>query len=115
MTQQTASSFAAATPAIVLLMLALSPGAPLAQTRLTYRVEFPMFEKSSVMTLRTNPPYADLLARTGQAPKWNLHKYLIDRNGNPAGTFASRVEPDNRELLAPLEKLRADKPAAPKG
>ncbi len=83
--------------------------------RLTYGVEFPMFEKSSVTSLRTNPLYADLLARTGQAPKWNFHKYLIDRNGNAAGTFASGVEPDDRALLAPLEKLLADKPATPKG
>ena len=83
--------------------------------RLTYGVEFPMFEKSSVTTLRTNPLYADLLARTGQAPKWNFHKYLIDRNGNPAASFASAVEPDDRQLVAPLEKLLADKPAAPRG
>src|SRR6266480_1884416 len=77
--------------------------------RLTYGVEFPMFEKSSVTSLRTNPLYADLLARTGQAPKWNFHKYLIDRNGNAAGTFASSVEPDDRALLSPLEKLLADR------
>jgi glutathione peroxidase len=83
--------------------------------RLTYGVEFPMFEKSSVTSLRTNPLYADLLARTGQAPKWNFHKYLIDRDGNPAGTFASAVEPDDRALTALLEKLLADQPAVPKG
>ncbi len=83
--------------------------------RLTYGVEFPMFEKSSVTSLKTNPLYADLLARTGQAPKWNFHKYLIDRNGNAAGTFASSVEPDDRALLSPLEKLLADRPATPKG
>jgi len=83
--------------------------------RLTYGVEFPMFEKSSVTSLRTNPLYADLLARTGQAPKWNFHKYLIDRKGNAAGTFASGVEPDDRALLTPLEKLLADKPATPRG
>jgi len=76
--------------------------------RLTYGVEFPMFEKSSVTSLRTNPLYADLLARTGQAPKWNFHKYLIDRNGNAAG-------PSDRALITPLEKLLADKPAASKG
>jgi glutathione peroxidase len=83
--------------------------------RLTYGVEFPMFEKSSVKSLRANPLFADLSARTGQGPKWNFQKYVIDRNGNPAGTFASRVEPNDRELLALLEKLLADKPATPKG
>jgi len=83
--------------------------------RLTYGVEFPMFEKSSVKSLATNPLYADLVARTGQGPKWNFHKYLIDRSGIPVASFASRVEPTDRELLALLEKLLADKPAEPRG
>jgi glutathione peroxidase len=80
--------------------------------RLTYGVQFPMFEKSSVASLKSNPLYAELAARTGQSPRWNFHKYLLDRNGNPAATFASGVEPDNRDLLAMLEKLLADKPAS---
>jgi glutathione peroxidase len=83
--------------------------------RLTYGVQFPMFEKSSVKTLRTNPLYADLLSRTGEGPKWNFFKYVIDRNGDPAGTFASKVEPTDRDLVALIEKLLADKPAMPKG
>ena len=83
--------------------------------RLTYGVQFPMFEKASVTSLKTNPLYAELVTRTGSSPKWNFHKYLIDRNGNPAGTFASKIEPDDRELVSLLEKLLADKPAAPKG
>jgi glutathione peroxidase len=83
--------------------------------RLTYGVQFPMFEKSSVKTLRTNPLYADLLSRTGEGPKWNFFKYVIDRSGNPAGTFASKVEPTDRDLVALIEKLLADKPAMPKG
>ncbi len=74
-----------------------------------------MFEKSSVSSLKANPLYAELVTRTGSSPKWNFHKYLIDRNGNPAGIFASKVEPDDRELVALLEKLLADKPAPPKG
>jgi glutathione peroxidase len=84
-------------------------------SRLTYGVQFPMFEKASVTSLKTNPLYADLVARTGQSPRWNFHKYLIDRNGNPAGTFASDIEPDSRQLVALLEKLLADKPASQKG
>ena len=80
--------------------------------RLTYGVQFPMFEKTTVKTLRTNPLYAELVAKTGQSPKWNFFKYVVDRNGNPAGTFASQIEPDDRALIALLEKLLADKPAS---
>ena len=77
--------------------------------RLTYGVQFPMFEKSSVKNLQNNPLYAELREKTGQVPKWNFFKYVLDRNGKPAGTFASAVEPDNRELLSLVEKLLADK------
>jgi len=80
--------------------------------RLTYGVQFPMFEKISVTSLATNPLYAELKTSTGQVPKWNFFKYVIDRNGKPAGTFASAVEPDNRDLVALLEKLLAEKPAS---
>lgn len=83
--------------------------------RLTYGVQFPMFEKTSVASLKANPLYVELAARTGQSPKWNFHKYFVDRNGNPAGTFASKVEPDDSELLGTLEKLLAAKPAAQNG
>jgi glutathione peroxidase len=80
--------------------------------RLTYGVQFPMFEKSSVTTLQMNPLYAELRANTGQVPKWNFFKYVIDRRGKPAGTFASSVEPDNRDLLALVEKLLEEKPTS---
>src|SRR5712671_595265 len=43
--------------------------------RLTYGVQFPMFEKSSVAKLAANPLYAELAAKTGAGPKWNFHKY----------------------------------------
>jgi glutathione peroxidase len=79
--------------------------------RLTYGVQFPMFEKTSVTSLKTNPLYATLLARTGQAPQWNFHKYLVDRNGNRVESFGSKVEPDDRALVTALEKLLNDKPA----
>jgi glutathione peroxidase len=81
--------------------------------RLTYGVQFPMFEKTSVTSLKTNPLYATLLARTGQAPQWNFHKYLVDRNGNRVESFGSKVEPDDRALLTALEKLLSDKSASP--
>ena len=83
--------------------------------RLTYGVQFPMFEKTSVTSLKTNPLYATLLARTGQTPQWNFHKYLVDRDGNRVESFASKVEPDDRALLTALEKLLNEKSALPAG
>ena len=82
--------------------------------RLTYGVEFPMFEKSSVTSIKTNPLYAELLARTGQSPKWNFHKYLVDRDGKQVTSFGTRVEPDNGDLVSAVERMLAAKPAPPK-
>ena len=79
--------------------------------RLTYGVEFPMFEKSSVKSVKDNPLFAELLARTGAAPQWNFHKYLVDRDGVRVTSFGTKVEPDNRDLVTALEKLLAAKPA----
>jgi len=49
--------------------------------RLTYGVEFPMFEKSSIKSLKSNPLFAELVSRTGQSPSWNFHKFVVDRDG----------------------------------
>ena len=82
--------------------------------RLTYGVEFPMFEKSSVTSIRTNPLYAELLARTGQSPKWNFHKYLVARDGKQVTSFGTHVEPDNGDLIGAVERMLAAKPSLPK-
>jgi glutathione peroxidase len=83
--------------------------------RLTYGVEFPMFEKSSVKSIKANPLYAELIARTGQSPQWNFHKYLVDREGLQITSFDTRVEPDNRDLITAIERLLAAKPALGNG
>jgi glutathione peroxidase len=73
--------------------------------RLTYGVEFPMYEKSSVTDLRSNPLFADLAARTGKAPQWNFHKYVIDRSGQVVASFPSAVEPGDKRLVELVERL----------
>jgi glutathione peroxidase len=78
--------------------------------RTTYGVEFPMFEKSSVARLETHPLYATLAKATGQAPRWNFHKYVVDRTGTRIESFASTVEPTQREFVATIERLLAQTP-----
>jgi glutathione peroxidase len=39
------------------------------------------------------------------SPKWNFHKYLIDRNGNFAGWFASTTKPESKKLVNAIEEL----------
>jgi glutathione peroxidase len=77
--------------------------------RLTYGVQFPMFEKSSVTKLASNPLFAALAASTGVAPQWNFYKYVVDRHGNAIAGFDSRTTPDDRTLVALIERLLADR------
>jgi len=78
--------------------------------RLTYGVQFPMFEKSSVSDLKSNPLFSDLAARTGKSPQWNFHKYVIDRSGAPVASFTSQVEPTDKSLVSLIERLLAEQP-----
>jgi len=70
-----------------------------------YGVSFPMFAKSTVVGAGTNPLYAQLAARTHERPQWNFHKYLIDRSGEKVLSFESAVTPDDRRLVAELERM----------
>jgi len=67
-----------------------------------YAIDFPMFAKTE---LRKNPLFADLLKATGQAPRWNFHKYLVDRSGAKVQSFDTRVSPDDPKLVAAIERL----------
>ena len=77
--------------------------------RTTYGVQFPMFEKSSVAKGAANPLFVDLIAKTGQAPRWNFHKYVVDRSGARVTSFADTVKPDARPLVDLVERLLAEK------
>ena len=80
--------------------------------RTTYGVEFPMFEKAAGVRVSANPLYVQLIRKTGQAPQWNFHKYLVSRSGMRIESFASKVEPGSPEFMATLEKMLAEKPAS---
>lgn len=81
--------------------------------RLTYGVEFPMFEKSSVTSVASNPLFAQLAASTGVAPQWNFYKYVVDRHGKPVAAFDSKTTPQNHKIVRLVEGLLAER--APEG
>jgi glutathione peroxidase len=60
----------------------------------------------------TANPLHEALARTsGQRPKWNFHKYLIDRDGKTVASFGSQIEPESAEMRAEIERLLVIKSA----
>jgi glutathione peroxidase len=67
-----------------------------------YAIDFPMFAKTE---LGKNPLYADLARATGAAPRWNFHKYLIDRSAREVLSFDTRVAPSDPKLVAALERM----------
>lgn len=73
----------------------------------TYGVKFPMFVKSSVKGPEVNPLHAALIKATGSTPKWNFHKYLIDRKGNVIAAYPSDTAPNDKKLVADIEKALA--------
>ncbi|OGV82974.1 MAG: glutathione peroxidase [Lentisphaerae bacterium RIFOXYB12_FULL_65_16] len=83
---------------------------------LNYGVTFPMFAKISVKGKDIHPLYAFLTAKETNpnfdgAISWNFNKFLIGRDGAIAGRFGSRTKPDDKDLVAAVEKA-LEAPAA---
>lgn len=75
--------------------------------QVNYGVTFPMFAKSAVIGPAANPLFRELAAKTGARPQWNFHKYLIARDGQPAGAFPSAVAPGDPRITREIERLLA--------
>jgi len=73
--------------------------------RLTYSVEFPMFEKTQVAKGLASPLFQRLAELGGGYPKWNFYKYLIDREGNLVESWSSLTSPESGKVVAAIERL----------
>lgn len=73
--------------------------------RLIYGVEFPMVGKTVVRGRNANPFYLKLAEVTGSRPKWNFHKYLINRDGTQVVAYSSLTRPDDRDLLKKIDEF----------
>ena len=73
--------------------------------RMTYGVQFPMFAKTRVKKKNADPLYQKLGETAGSWPKWNFHKYLLDRNGQLVGSYGSFTKPQSKKLVKQIESL----------
>ncbi|MEO5343626.1 MAG: glutathione peroxidase [Gammaproteobacteria bacterium SHHR-1] len=71
--------------------------------RLTYGVEFPMYGKTSVKAGKAHPFCRALGEASGETPRWNFHKYLLDRQGRLVGSWQSREEPLGKTITRAIE------------
>ena len=68
--------------------------------RLTYGVEFPMFEKTHAAEAQADPLYRGLAAAAGgEFPRWNFHKYVLGRDGRLLSSFKSGIDPKSSEFM----------------
>ncbi|QQL48448.1 glutathione peroxidase [Mucilaginibacter ginkgonis] len=75
-----------------------------------FDANFPMFNK-----MRVRGPYADPLfkflsdkkqnGKVGAAPKWNFHKYLIDKDGKVRDFFYPFTKPNTTKVKKKIEQL----------
>ena len=72
-----------------------------------FHVTFPMTGKTTVSGDEAHPFYkwAGEVLGFGTKPKWNFHKYLIDKNGNLVDHFNSTTNPTAERVKEAIEKL----------
>jgi glutathione peroxidase len=70
----------------------------------TFGVKFPMFTKTQVTGDGASPLYKQLIAQSGQKPRWNFYKYLIGRDGKLVDSYGSITGPDSKTLVSAIEK-----------
>ena len=75
-----------------------------------YGVTFAMTQPQHVTGDDAIPLYKELIAQSGQAPRWNFYKYVVDRQGKVIAQFSSRTKPDDPDLLEAVEQALASKP-----
>jgi len=75
--------------------------------RLTYGVQFPMFEKTTVKKGNAHPFFESLADASGTYPTWNFHKYLIGRDGKLIEQFSPRTQPYDAKLVSAINSALA--------
>ena len=68
-----------------------------------FGVSFPLFQKLKAVGSGRAPLYA-LLAEAKGEPKWNFHKYLINKHGEPVEAWPSAVVPGAPEIIQAIER-----------
>jgi glutathione peroxidase len=79
--------------------------------QINYGVTFPMTAKEIVSGKNAHPFYlwAKQQLGFGTAPKWNFHKYLINRKGELVNYFYSTTSPDSKRFVKALDAALDEK------
>lgn len=69
-----------------------------------YGVSFTMLSPSAVSSGTVNPVFAELARQGAAPPRWNFHKYVVDRDGQLVAEFGSRTTPDDPALRSAIHE-----------
>jgi len=75
-----------------------------------YGVKFPVFEKIMVRGSQAHPLFKFLSEKKlnghiNSSPKWNFHKYLINKNGEVVDYFYSFTKPNSSKVKKKIQHL----------
>lgn len=78
-----------------------------------YGVSFPIMQKSEVKGEAANEVYQFLSNKklngsVNSKPKWNFHKYLVDKEGMVRDYFYSITTPQSKKVVRLIEELLAE-------
>ncbi len=84
-------------------------------TQKQFGITFPLTSKADVSGDNVHPFFAWAAAEKKggflqSSPKWNFHKFLIDRHGQLVKSFGSHVEPTDSAMTVEIERLLSDQP-----
>ena len=72
-----------------------------------FHITFPLTDINKVKGANAHQFYlwANKKAGIFGSPKWNFHKYIIDRDGNLAAWFSSPTKPESQKIINKIEEL----------
>tara|TARA_B100001094_G_C17876935_1_gene644946 strand:- start:220 stop:759 length:540 start_codon:yes stop_codon:yes gene_type:complete len=82
--------------------------------KMRFGVKFPLASITPVKGPNRHPIYSYLINNTqqdsGQDVSWNFEKFVVGPDGKVKGRFSSRIEPDDKKLLAAITSKTTPKP-----
>lgn len=73
-----------------------------------FGVTFPMMATTPVLGSDANSVFKTLSAGANSSPKWNFHKYVISADGQQISSFASKVEPLDKQITDTIDSYLAN-------
>ncbi|MFK8006050.1 MAG: glutathione peroxidase [Saprospiraceae bacterium] len=78
-----------------------------------YNAQYPIFEKTVVKGKDASPLYKflsdkKLNGKVSSKPKWNFHKYLVDKEGKVVDYYYSITNPTSNKIKRSIKKILED-------